>query len=230
MANTHVDTPGCQSSYVYDGASRRRHEMSHTPPPTILEEPTLVSAQNEEEEEHEMRDDVYNYHCSLMNMALLLRNFSDATREGDGPRIIRCIKVFLLHYKQDGSGSTKYTLEALYQLFQLHALLTPREAERLTWNRSVNNRGGAGNNVPCDVDLEHDNHLFKEMCRGLGANLTCTSVTRISNAFFACKELIKKLDDEISIKSTSGEHTKKDINQDLYKIVRSFTEQEVFEQ
>ena len=38
------------------------------------------------------------------------------------------------------------------------------------------------------------------------------------------------MDDEISIKSTSGEHTKKDINQDLYKIVRSFTEQEVFEQ
>ena len=103
--------------------------MSHTPPPTILEEPTLVSAQNEEE--HEMHDDVYNYHCSPMNMALLLRNFSDATREGDGPRIIRCIKVFLLHYKQDGSGSTKYALEALYQLFQLHALLTPREAEHL---------------------------------------------------------------------------------------------------
>ena len=222
--------PGCESSYVYDGASRRRHEMSHNPPPTILQEPILVSAHEEEEDEHEMHDDLYNYHCSLMKMALLLRNFNDATREGDGPRIIRCIKVFLLHYKQDGSGSTKYALESLYQLFQLHALLTPREAERLTWNRSVNNRGGAGNNVPCDLDLEHDNHLYKEMCRGLGANLTRASVTRISNAFFVCKEVIKKLDSEINIKSTSGEHTKKDINQDLYKIVRTLNEQDVFEQ
>ncbi|CAB3990418.1 Hypothetical predicted protein [Paramuricea clavata] len=173
--------PGCESSYVYDGASRRRHEMSHN-----LQEPILVSAHEEEEDEHEMHDDIYNYHCSLMNMALLLRNFNDATREGD--------------------GSTKYALESLYQLFQFHALLTPREAERLTWNRSVNNRGGAGNNVPCDLDLEHDNHLYKEMCRGLGANLTCSSITRISNAFFACKEVIKKLDSEINIKSTSGEH------------------------
>lgn len=81
--------PGCQASYVYDGASRRRHEMSHTPPPTILEEPILASAQNENEGVEDICDDVYNYQCSLMNMALLLRNFNDATKEGDGPRIIR---------------------------------------------------------------------------------------------------------------------------------------------
>lgn len=34
----------------------------------------------------------------------------------------------------------------------------------------------------------------------------------------------------MNMRSTSGEHTKKDINQDLYKIVRSFTEQKVFVQ
>jgi hypothetical protein len=39
---------GCESSYVYDGASRRRHEMSHNPPPTILQEPILVSAHEED--------------------------------------------------------------------------------------------------------------------------------------------------------------------------------------
>ena len=138
------------------------HEMSHNPPLTILQEPILVSAH--EEDEHEMQDDVYNYHCSLMNMALLLCDINDATRQGDGPRIIRWIKVFLLHYKRHGSGSTIYALKSLYQLFQLHALFTPHKAERLTWNRSVNNKGGTGNNVPCHLDLEHDNHLYKEMC------------------------------------------------------------------
>ena len=83
----------------------------------------------------------------------------------------------------DGSGSTKCALEALYQLFQLNALLTPRDAEKLFWNRSVNIQGGPGNNVPCDLGLEHDNHLFKDICGGLGANVTSYSVTRISNSF-----------------------------------------------
>ena len=82
-----------------------------------------------------------------MNMALLLTNFAHATKEGDRESIIRCIKMFLLHFKQDGSGSTKYTLEALYHLFQVFALLSPREAERLIWNRAVNNKGCSGCNV-----------------------------------------------------------------------------------
>ena len=65
------------------------------------------------------------------------------TKEGDGERIIRCIKMFLLYFK-DGSGSTKYSLEALYHVFQVFALLSPREAERLIWNRAVNNKGCSG--------------------------------------------------------------------------------------
>lgn len=219
-------SPGCLNTYKYDGVSRRRHEMTHDPPPIVMEEPLMASAA--EDQDSNSKDDVFNYHCSLMNMALMLRNFNDATKEGDGPRIVRCIKIFLLHYKQDGCGSTKYALEALYHLFQLNALLTHRDSERLLWNRSVNNKGGAGNNVPCDLDLEHDNHLFKDMCKGLGANLTSNSVTRISNAFFAFKELLTNLDKEMKIKSTSGEHTKKDVKQDLKKIVKTLTEEKVF--
>ena len=219
-------SPGCPNTYKYDGVNRRRHEMTHDPPPNVPEEPLMAS--DSEDQDSDSRDDVFNYHCSLMNMALLLRNFNDATKEGDGPRIIRCIKVFLLHYKQDGSGSTKYALEALYQLFQLNALLTPRDAEKLLWNRSINNQGGPGNNVPCDLDLEHDNHLFKDMCRGLGANVTNNSVTRISNAFFVFKELLKNLDKETQIKSSSGEHAKKDIKQDLKKVVKTLVEEKVF--
>ena len=40
-----------------------------------------------------------------MNMALLLQNFRDAVKEGDGERIITCIKMFLLHFKQDGRAA-----------------------------------------------------------------------------------------------------------------------------
>ena len=70
--------------------------------------------------------------------------------------------MFLLHFKQDGSGSTKYALEVLYNLFQVLALLSPREEARLKWNRTVNNQGGYVNNVAMD-----DNHALKEISKFL---------------------------------------------------------------
>jgi hypothetical protein len=39
------------------------------------------------------------------------------------------------------------------------------------------------NNVFMDLDVEHDNHYFKEQLKGLGPNVNQTNVKRISNAF-----------------------------------------------
>lgn len=223
--------PGCSSSYKYDGVNRRRHEMSHDPPPTIPEIPAMISIEPDTMDTtfEESEDDIFNYHCGFMNMALLLRNFMDAIKEGDGERIIRCIKMFLLHFKQDGSGSTKYSLEALYQMFQLYALLSPREAHRLKWNRTVNNHGRAGCNVAMDLALEHDNHLVKDMIRGVGANINDKSVRRICRAFFIIKSFLEHLDQEMQVKKISGEHCKKSVKQDLKKVVKTLQEQNVFE-
>ncbi len=187
---------GCKASFVYDGWSRRQHEISHDPPPQIRVAPPLAETRpDQESQENLAKDDVFDYHCSLMNMSLLLRNFIDAGR-GDGDRLLRCIKMFLLHFRQDGSGSTKYALESLYHLSQIYALLTPREAERVKWNRTVNNKGGMGNNVFMDLNLEHDNHYLKEQLKGLGANVNQTSVNRICRAFSVIHNLLKRLDDE----------------------------------
>ena len=222
-------SPGCTRSFKYDGVHRRRHELTHNPPPHIPEEPQFANAMlNITEPNSEGKDDVYDYHCGFMNMALLLRNFTDANREGDGDRLIQCIKIFLLHFRQDGTGSQKYALEALYHQFQLKAMLTPREAERVKWNRPVNNKGGEGNNVAMDLDLEHDNHLLKEMIRGLGANMSEESVKRVSRAFFVLKELFERLDKEMHVKKESGEHTRKSVQQDFKVIVHTLIEHNVF--
>lgn len=229
---------GCPASFKHDGKVRRRHELSHNPPPEIREAPKLKTQVTEESEEEvdgkttsdkkKLKDDVFDYHRSLMNMSLLLRNFIDAGREGDGDRLVRCIKMFLLHFRQDGEGSTKYALESLYHLFQLHALLSPREAERMKWNRTVNNKGGAGNNVFMDLDLEHDNHLFKELLRGLGANVSENSVSRICKAFFPIKNLLEMVDKDIDVRINSGTHTKKDMKKDLMTVVNTLVTEDVF--
>ena len=81
-----------------------------------------------------------------MTDSFLFFNFLDAVKEGDGARILWQYKYFMLYCKADGTHSTKYALECLYQFFLVYALLSPRDSERFTWNRSVNNtdQKGAG--------------------------------------------------------------------------------------
>ena len=62
----------------------------------------------------------------------------DATSEEDGLRLMWQYKLFLLYCKADGQHSTKYALVSLYQFFLIFALLSPRDAERFIWNRTVN--------------------------------------------------------------------------------------------
>lgn len=70
-------------------------------------------------------------------------------------------------------------------MFQLNAPLTPRGDQRMVWNKTVNNKGGLGNNVFVDLDLEHDNHGLKDIKGVLAANISEASVTGICRAFFS---------------------------------------------
>ena len=137
--------------------------------------------------------------------------------------------MFLLHFIQDSGGSTKYSLEALFHMFQVFALLSSREAERVIWNRTVKNKVSPGCNVAMDLVLEHENHLVKEMIRGLGANISVASVRRICRPFFVLKFYLQNLDQEMKVKKTSGEHTTKSAKKDLKKVVKTLQELEVFE-
>ena len=64
-------------------------------------------------------------------------NFTDAISEADGLRILRCWKSFLMFMKMDAAQSRKYALEGLHLLSQFYTILSPRDAHRLIWNRSV---------------------------------------------------------------------------------------------
>ena len=56
-------------------------------------------------------DCIFNYASALMKMALLKRNFDDAIREMDGPRIFLCWKYMMLYFRE--SRKHKYALEGL---------------------------------------------------------------------------------------------------------------------
>ena len=176
-----------------------RHEQGIYACLLMIPLPTnMVSLQNHPVITH---DDMFNYQCNLVNHGLLYLNFNDAVAEGDGDRIIRCWKFLLLHFYHD-NGSTKYALEALYLQLQQQALLSPRQAYRQRWNRSVNNRGGSGKNVPIDLEVEHDNNSLKEGIRKLGPDLTCSAVTRTARMLPVAKGVVHNVSRECSVMKT----------------------------
>ena len=106
----------------------------------------------------------------MLEYGLLYLNFCDAISEGDGMCIIQCWKFFLMFLKVGGPSSRKYSLEALYLLSQIYAILPPRDAHRLVWNRFVKAKYGMGGNIPLDLALELYNRVIKEVVKKMGAN------------------------------------------------------------
>ena len=93
----------------------------------------------------------------------------DAWKEGDGERIARYWKIFMLHFRDE--GKTKYALESLRLQFQA-IYLPPYLSHQIIWGRFINTRGGKGQNIPCDLHNEHVNRAFKDIIRNMGANFT----------------------------------------------------------
>ena len=212
---------GCKATFKYDGVSRRKHEQSHSCSTTS--DGTLDRHHNSSANKKETvnRDDIYSYNCALLEEGLFFLNFLDAISEGDGNRIIRQYKFLILNFRADGQQSNKYALECLYQSFLVNALLSPRDAERFTWNRMANTFGGIGQNIPLDLDMEHSNRFLKQAIKNLGPNVTEKAVQRICHAEKDTRKLLKKLDDSLQRVPDSGRHTHSATEKDLDLITRA---------
>ena len=147
---------------------------------------------------------MYNYTRVLCHFAALVLEFTDAWSEGDGERILRCWKIFMLHFHAE--RRTKYALEALRLQFQL-ATLSPDLVHQLTWGRFVNTHGGPGMNIPCDLYNEHVNKLFKEVVSNMGANFTEAASTRAARAVTSLAHMSERFDSESGIHPEASAHT-----------------------
>ena len=215
----------------HNGKTRRTHELSHEPPVQV-DDPTLVTTSTPTyttpPKESKPGDDVYNYNCALLTDCFLFFNFLDAIKEGDGTRIMRQYKYIMLYCKADGSHSTKYALECLYQFFLVHALLSERDSVRFVWNRSVNNSGKKGTNIPSDEDTEHSNNHTKQGIRNLGPNVTEIAVQRLSHAESPTASMLGNLDDSIKQLLRSGKHSTGSLERDLNELIKRAVEFNIF--
>ena len=214
--------PDCTKTFAHSGRSRRNHEASHNPP-VIIAKPNvpLLDAKPPPTE----KDDMLSYQKALLEYGLLLLNFWDAVSEGDGIRIFRSWKYFLLYLQNEGSSATKYSLEALYLMCQVNALLSPQAAHRLIWNRSVKNKTGRGGNIPLDLQLEFYNRILKGALKNLGHNASKKSLDRICHAMGVTNQLLHNFDREAKIIKRSGKHVKQSTQGDLSKVVGELVSQ-----
>ena len=116
-------------------------------------------------------DHVYAYGKEVLSLGLLLMEFCDAIRQGDGLRILCCWQFSLPVFK--ASGRTNYSIEALNALLQHDYLFSPRIKQHLLWERTVNVHGKQWKNISCDLYLQHVNR----MCKNAMAHLVQTSTT-----------------------------------------------------
>lgn len=136
-------------------------------------------------------DGVFCYAQEVLTYGLLYSEFEDAIKEGDGPRVIRCWRFFLLIFR--ASGRAKYAHEAATLLICLQ-ILPKRIQQQIIWSRFVNTSGVAAHNKPCDLHIEHLNRTAKEAL-GQHSNLSPKSVNRVGNCVGLFRNVCSQFDE-----------------------------------
>lgn len=214
--------PGCGKTFAHNGKRMRDHESSHNAPAQIYESEVEVLESSSKTPE---KDDMFNYQCSFLEYGMIILNFFDAIKEGDGRRILRSWK-FQLPYLRKDPGSTKYALEALGMLFQVYGLLSPKAAHELIWNRSAML---TGHNIPLDLLLEFFNRLLKEVEKKLGPNATNhKAIDRYCHAVDITKSALDNFDRECCVIRRSGHHYEISVMSDLHKVVTELSTYKAF--
>ena len=194
---------------------------------TLVTQFVLHHVRTLEDDNTTSHDGVFEYACAVIGFGLMARNFSDAIHEGDGERLLRCWKFFVLHFKED--SRTKYAIEAFNLVGQVNATLTPQMAHKLTWNRTCNIRGGEGNNLPLDLQNEHLNRTFKDDINTFRANISDKSVSRSSQAIGPITDILKQVDSVLSVKTPSGRHIGPSLQKDFDTILHTLLKEGVFQ-
>ena len=83
---------------------------------TIFKEPSLPTSGEDE-------GTAYEYACEVLTLGLLIFNFKDAVREGDGDQILLIWKYMLLLFR--ATGRKNYAIEAFTLLSQYHITTLP---------------------------------------------------------------------------------------------------------
>ena len=181
---------------------------------------------NSSSKDQSLGDKVFQYHTRLLSLGLFYMEYSDAIKEGDGNRVVRCWRYLLPIFQS--SGRKNYSLESLHLLCQIHHVLPPRQAAQLIWDRFINIHGLPGSNIPADLHQEHLNRLAKEAIGRLGSNKTKTAITCVGKTLGTLSPLLDQFDKENHVPQHHGRHRPTIFNKDRDIVVQHLQQSRVF--
>ena len=193
--------------------------------PTTSDDET--SSDDKTSKDKRKEDRVLSYARETLTLGLFLMEFVDAVREGDGNRIIRCWRFFLLMFK--ASNHKNYAIEAFTPLCQFDFLFSERMKQQLLWSRTVNIHGHQGKNVSMDLHMEHLNKECKSAIAGLGANVTEGAVKRVGKCLGEMMKVCTNFDEKTGVRHESGHHTTRSKQKDRDKLIQQLIQSKVFE-
>lgn len=188
----------------------------------------IIDREDTEHNGHNTADKVNAYALNLLRHFIILEDFRDAVRQGDGERLSSICKELLLHFKTI-KGFNAYAIEMLTNLVQNEVLLLEQQSEQSKWAATTNWKGGVGKNVEIDLMQEINNCSQKNLIRGMGANKTEQAITRASKASGGMKKIVENFDTLTDIKQPSSHHTHKSSQDDELKILNDLRELRPFE-
>ena len=135
-------------------------------------------------------------------------------------------KLALLLFKTN--GHVKYAYVVLLYLCQIIAILPASEASDLKHNRFRNKYGGKGKNIPLDLLKEQLNKDLKTMWKGLGANLSEKSASRIANALEMLQSILMSVDSDCTLEKRKGNRATKSPEESVKQILGDLMDKSVF--
>jgi hypothetical protein len=204
----------CQKQYKHV-KSLKKHEIQHHSHP----EP-------ENEEPLKSDDQVLTYTKKVVTLMLLREEHNDALHMNDGDRIMRVNRFLTLIYKE--SKCPKYAYGMLETACQQAIFLPARLAYQIKWNRTVNHRGEVNSNFPLDLDMEHDNGLFKDQIRTYRGDFTEKAIQRVSRSTRTTEEILTNLDKVSHVSKPRGKHTKLDTQKDILDLAAQLHKKQLF--
>lgn len=162
----------------------------------------------------------------LLDMAM-----HQGVRENDGDLIISLWKINLLDFHRHKHN--KYLIIAHQMLTGMAGFYSQKIRQEMKWNRTVNIRGGEGNNIPMDLANEFLNKDFKNNLKNANGRYTDVDVHRRSIMVGPFQKTLKKLFHDsfgnTYVYSSLG-HTTNVYQKDVEKFVQEYFEEDLCQQ
>ena len=207
----------CDNNFKHAKALKKHERQSHSHPES---EENLTAFMSESE------DPVVSYTQKAITLLLLREEHNEAIHINDGDRIMRVNRVLTLLYKE--SKCPKYAYGMLEMMAQQVIFLPPRLAYQMRWNRTVNYRGEVDSNFPLDLDMEHDNGMFKNQIKTYRGDFTEKALRCVSRSSRLTEEILCNVDKASHVSKPKGKHSRIDAQQDILDLSLQFSKKQLF--